>query len=115
MFFGPCALARSSSLWIELGRVGLSAVSGIKSGSDSTDYSSGNPGFRTGTSYASNWELSAARATAVIRFLVEECEVPADRLVAGGYADTRPIAANDGRENREKNRRVEFRFSVERP
>ncbi len=67
------------------------------------------------TSYASNWELSAARATAVIRFLVEECEVPADRLVAGGYADTRPIAANDGRENREKNRRVEFRFSVERP
>ncbi len=63
--------------------------------------------------YASNWELSSARATAVIRFLVEGCEVPADRLVAGGYADTRPLAANDGPENREKNRRVEFRFSLQ--
>ncbi len=65
--------------------------------------------------YASNWELSSARATAVIRFLVEECDVPADRLVAGGYSDTRPLAANDNRENREKNRRVEFRFSEEQP
>ena len=65
--------------------------------------------------YASNWELSSARATAVIRFLVEECEVPADRLVAGGYADTRPLVANDSRENREKNRRVEFRFALEHP
>ena len=43
MFFGPCALARSSSLWIELGRVGLSAVSGIKSGSDSTGCSLKTP------------------------------------------------------------------------
>ncbi len=65
--------------------------------------------------YASNWELSSARATAVIRFLVEECAVAADRLVAGGYADTRPLAANDNTENREKNRRVEFRFAQEHP
>ena len=53
-------------------------------------------------SYASNWELSSARATAVIRFLIEECGVPADRLVAGGYADTRPLAANDDLKNEKR-------------
>ena len=47
---GPCS-ARGSLLWIELGRAGLSAVSSIISVYDSTDYSSENPGFRTGTNY----------------------------------------------------------------
>ena len=47
LFFGPRALARSSSPWIEP----VCQVSGIISASDSTDYSSENPGFRTGTSY----------------------------------------------------------------
>ncbi len=50
LLFGPRALARGSLLWIELGRAGLSAVSSIISVYDSTDYSSENPGFRTGTS-----------------------------------------------------------------
>ena len=51
------------------------------------------------TSYASNWELPSARAPAVMPFLIEECGVPAHRLVASGYADTRPLAANDDLKN----------------
>jgi len=58
--------------------------------------------------YPSNWELSAARAGAVVRLLVEEGSVPADRLAAVGYAETRPLAPNDSPEERGQNRRVEF-------
>ena len=57
LLFGPRALARGSLLWIELGRAGLSAVSSIISVYDSTDYSSENPGFRTGTNYAQGASL----------------------------------------------------------
>ncbi|HLV00435.1 MAG TPA: flagellar motor protein MotB [Acidobacteriota bacterium] len=60
--------------------------------------------------FRSNWELSAARAIAVIRFLIEECGVPSSRLAAAGYADSRPLVKNDSPENRERNRRVEFKF-----
>jgi len=59
--------------------------------------------------FASNWELSSARAIAVIRFFISE-GIPPERLSAAGYADSRPIAPNDGPTNREINRRVEFRF-----
>jgi flagellar motor protein MotB len=61
--------------------------------------------------FPSNWELSAARAAAVVRFFVEH-GVPADRLRAAGYADTRPLAPNRDDagnpipENQAKNRRV---------
>jgi chemotaxis protein MotB len=59
--------------------------------------------------FASNWELSAGRAIAVIRFFIDEA-VPAARLSAAGYADSRPLVPNDNPQTREKNRRVEFRF-----
>lgn len=47
----------------------------------------------TNPAYPTNWELSAARATAVVRKLIED-NVPADRMGAVGYADTRPRVAN---------------------
>ncbi|MCK4378935.1 MAG: flagellar motor protein MotB, partial [Deltaproteobacteria bacterium] len=65
--------------------------------------------------YPSNWELSSSRATAVLRYLVEEKGIPAKRLMAVGYADTRPLVPNDSPENRAKNRRVEFHFMKESP
>ena len=65
--------------------------------------------------YPSNWELSSARATAVLRYLVEEKGIPPKRLMAVGYADTRPLVPNDTPENRAKNRRVEFHFMKESP
>jgi len=59
--------------------------------------------------YPSNWELSGARASAALRYLVVRGAAP-QRLVAAGLADSRPIAGNDTPEGRTRNRRVEFVF-----
>ena len=57
--------------------------------------------------FPSNWELSAIRATAVLRFLLSQ-GIPAYRMTATGLADIDPIAPNNSPENRALNRRVEF-------
>jgi len=57
--------------------------------------------------YKSNWELSSARAAAVVEALID-LGIPQQRLHATGYADTMPLASNATREGRAKNRRVEF-------
>jgi chemotaxis protein MotB len=57
--------------------------------------------------FPSNWELSAGRAGAVIRYF-EQKGMPPARLQAAGYADTLPRAENTTREGRAKNRRVEL-------
>ena len=59
--------------------------------------------------FSSNWELSALRATTVLRYLLEN-GLGADRLTATGYADTQPLVPNLTVENRARNRRVEFLF-----
>jgi chemotaxis protein MotB len=59
--------------------------------------------------FPSNWELSAARATAVLRHLAE-AEVAPPAMSIAGYADTRPVADNATAEGRSRNRRVEFIF-----
>jgi chemotaxis protein MotB len=58
--------------------------------------------------YPSNWELSTARATNVLRYMVEHDGVPADRVSASGYAYTRPILPNTSEANRSRNRRVDI-------
>jgi len=58
--------------------------------------------------YASNWELSTARATTVLRELIEGYGISPARLQAAGYADERPVAGNDTPEGRAANRRVEL-------
>jgi len=58
--------------------------------------------------YPTNWELSVARATNVVRFLQEEASVPADRLVASGYGEYQPIGSNRTAAGRAKNRRIEL-------
>lgn len=55
--------------------------------------------------FPSNWELSAVRATTVLR-LFAEAGVSADRLTAIGYADTRPVESNVLADGRARNRRV---------
>jgi len=57
--------------------------------------------------FASNWELSVARATTVVRFL-QEAGVPPERMVASGRAEFQPVADNDTPEGRQKNRRIEI-------
>lgn len=55
--------------------------------------------------YPSNWELSAARASSVVRLFLAS-GVAAHRLTAIGYADNRPVEENDTPEHRARNRRV---------
>lgn len=58
--------------------------------------------------YPSNWELSGARASSVIRYLIKENDFVDDRFSAVGYADTRPAVPNTNITNWSKNRRVEI-------
>ena len=58
--------------------------------------------------YPTNWELSTARALAVTRYLTETDGIRAGRVMAAGFGEFRPIAANDTREHRAQNRRVEI-------
>jgi chemotaxis protein MotB len=56
--------------------------------------------------FASNWELSTARASAVVRWLIDR-SLPSRRFSAAGYADLRPLASNATATGRARNRRVE--------
>jgi chemotaxis protein MotB len=57
--------------------------------------------------WASNWELSTARAAAAVRYL-ESKGIDANRISAGGYAEHRPLGDNQTREGRAQNRRIEI-------
>lgn len=58
--------------------------------------------------YPSNWELSGARASSVVRFFVEENNLEEERFSITGFSDTKPLVPNDSASNRNKNRRVEI-------
>lgn len=58
--------------------------------------------------WKSNWELSTARATSVLHYLVDNCNIAPERLQATGYGEYRPVASNLTDEGRQKNRRVEI-------
>lgn len=58
--------------------------------------------------YPSNWELSTARATAVVQELVHTANFPPQRLSAVGYGEYRPRVPNDSEAHRQMNRRVDL-------
>ena len=58
--------------------------------------------------FPSNWELSTARAAAVVRFLQKEGQLQPERLSARGYSYYRPVASNQTKEGRHQNRRIEI-------
>ena len=58
--------------------------------------------------FPSNWELSTARASAVVRYLQEEGGIEPERLSAIGYSYFKPVASNDDDEGRSQNRRIEI-------
>jgi chemotaxis protein MotB len=60
--------------------------------------------------YADNWELSSARATSVVKFLIEN-GVPANRLVAAGFGEYQPLDTADTTEARASNRRIELKLT----
>ncbi|MFH1620117.1 MAG: flagellar motor protein MotB [bacterium] len=57
--------------------------------------------------YKNNWELSAARASAVIDYFSENFKMPQESLIAAAYGESRPLAGNESAEGRRKNRRIE--------
>ncbi len=58
--------------------------------------------------FPTNWELSTARATAVVRFLQEKGDIAPERLTASGFSFYKPVATNDSEEGRKQNRRIEI-------
>jgi chemotaxis protein MotB len=59
--------------------------------------------------FPSNWELSSARAIAVVKYLISR-GIPANRLAATGFADSNPLDTADTEEAYTKNRRIEFKL-----
>ncbi|MNL58213.1 Motility protein B [compost metagenome] len=60
--------------------------------------------------YRDNWELSSARATSVVKYLISK-GVPANRLVAAGFGEFQPIAPGDTPEAKSQNRRIELKLT----
>ena len=58
--------------------------------------------------WRSNWELSAARALAVLHYFIETDQIQPSRLSAVAYGEQIPVAPNDTKEGKQKNRRVEI-------
>ena len=58
--------------------------------------------------FPTNWELSTARATEVVRYLQEAGGIDAHLLSATGYSEYQPVAPNDDEEGKHKNRRIEI-------
>ena len=64
--------------------------------------------------FPSNWELSGARASSVVRLMIDN-GVAASRLTATGYADQRPVADNHQADGRSRNRRVSITVDFKNP
>jgi len=60
--------------------------------------------------FASNWELSTARAISVVRFAIDE-GIPAARLSAAGFADKQPIDPRNAEDAYRRNRRIELKLT----
>lgn len=67
-----------------------------------------NVQLASGSKYRDNWELSTARASQVVSFILEQKIVTADKVSVAGYAEHKPVAENDTPENKAKNRRVDI-------
>lgn len=60
--------------------------------------------------YPTNWELSTARATSVVRYLEDKAKMDPKRLSAVGFGPYRPVDTNETAEGRAKNRRIEIKL-----
>jgi len=96
----PMGQAILERIAFELSRMAEAGPVRVEGHADNTP-----PGPTIRERWPTNWELSSARAAAVIRFLVEQ-GVPETRFELVSYAATRPVAPNDTPHNRAMNRRV---------
>lgn len=58
--------------------------------------------------WKSNWELSTARALAVVHYFIDEGKISPQRMSANGYGEFRPVASNEDPKTKQQNRRVEI-------
>lgn len=65
--------------------------------------------------YRSNWELAASRSVTVAHFMMKKKGTDPKRIIVEGYANTKPLVANNSAKNRAKNRRVEIIIAQEDP
>jgi len=103
-------LFRSGSAMINPDAPALGVMATVLSGLDNEVLVEGHTDSvpTNGVVWASNWELSAARATAVLRVLTERYGLPAGQFSAVGHADTRPRESNGTPSGRTANRRTEL-------
>ncbi len=65
----------------------------------------------SGRRYRDNWELSQGRALSVVKYLIEQEQIPPERLAATGFGEFQPVDTGDTPEALAKNRRIEFKFT----
>jgi chemotaxis protein MotB len=61
--------------------------------------------------FKDNWELSQARALSVVKFLISQLNIPADRLAANGFGEFQPVNTANTAQARRQNRRIELKLS----
>ncbi|WP_424927070.1 peptidoglycan -binding protein [Amaricoccus tamworthensis] len=64
-----------------------------------------------GRQFRDNWELSQARALSVVRYMIDQQGIPADRLAATGFGEFQPVDTGDSPEALARNRRIEIKFT----
>ncbi|MEM9732869.1 MAG: peptidoglycan -binding protein [Pseudomonadota bacterium] len=99
-------MAKLALALVELGREIPEEIEWVLRVDGHTD----NIPLNAGGRYADNWELSSARATSVVKFLITE-GVPANRLVAAGFGEFQPLDPSDTAEARDRNRRIELKLT----
>lgn len=92
----------------------LAVLLGELTGTVSIDGHTDDVPIRT-AQFRSNWDLSAMRAASVANVLVDSGAIAPERLIIQGFAETRPLAANDTPEGRAANRRVEVTIDASAP
>jgi len=65
----------------------------------------------SGGRYRDNWELSQGRALSVVRYMIDDLDIPAERLIAAGFGEHHPINPDKTPEARAQNRRIELKFT----
>jgi chemotaxis protein MotB len=61
--------------------------------------------------FKSNWELSQARALSVVQFMIDDQNIPANRLAAAGFGEFQPVDTGTSDEALARNRRIELKFT----
>ena len=103
---GALEMAKLASAIIDLQREIPDEINWVLRVDGHTD----NVPISSGRRFADNWELSSARATSVVKFLIGE-GVPPRRLVAAGFGEFQPLDDADTDEARSRNRRIELKLT----